>query len=121
MDKDEIERSRWELVVQKAAEWNVILLLKGAHTLIADPDGRMAVLPFKTDALATAGTGDVLAGAIAGLLAQGLEAFDAALVGGYLHGLAGQQAAAWLGSTRSVVAGDVLDGLAEAIALVETS
>ncbi len=121
MDKDDIVANRWEIVAQKAAEWNVVLLLKGAHTLIAEPDGRIAALPFKTDALATAGTGDVLAGAIVGLLAQGLPPFDAAVVGGYLHGLAGQQAAQWLGSSRSVVAGDVLDGLAEAIAMVEAS
>jgi NAD(P)H-hydrate epimerase len=121
LDKDEIEANRWEIVARKAAEWNVVLVLKGAHTLIAEPDGRIAALPFKTDALATAGTGDVLAGSIVGLLAQGLAPFDAAVVGGYLHGLAGQQAAEWLGSTRSVVAGDVLDGMAEAIALVEAS
>jgi NAD(P)H-hydrate epimerase len=121
MDKDEIVANRWEIAAGKATEWNVVLMLKGAHTLIAEPDGRIAVLPFKTDALATAGTGDVLVGAIAGLLAQGLSPFDAAVVGGYLHGLAGQQAAEGVGSTRSVVAGDVLDGLAAAIALVEAS
>jgi NAD(P)H-hydrate epimerase len=121
MDKDEILANRWEIVARKAAEWNAVLVLKGAHTLIAEPNGLTAALPFKTDALATAGTGDVLAGAIVGLLAQGLAPFDAAVVGGYLHGLAGQQAAQWLGSTRSVVAGDVLDGLAEAIAMVESS
>jgi NAD(P)H-hydrate epimerase len=121
MDKDAIVANRWEIVSQKAAEWNVVVVLKGAHTLIAEPNGRTAALPFKTDALATAGTGDVLAGAIVGLLAQGLTPFDAAVVGGYLHGLAGQQAAAWLGSTRGVIASDVLDGLAEAIAMVEAS
>lgn len=119
MEKDEIEANRWQVASQKAAEWNAIVLLKGAHTVIAEPDGRVAVLPFKTDALATAGSGDVLAGTITGLLAQGVSPFEAAVVGGYLHGLAGQQAAGWLGSTRSVVAGDVLDGLAEAIAMVE--
>jgi NAD(P)H-hydrate epimerase len=121
IDKDEIEANRWEIVARKAAEWNVVLVLKGAHTLIGEPNGRIAALPFKTDALATAGTGDVLAGAITGLLAQGLSPFDAAVAGGYLHGLAGQQAAEWVGSTRSVIASDVLEGLTEAIALVETS
>jgi NAD(P)H-hydrate epimerase len=121
MEKDEIEANRWQVAVQKAAEWNAVVLLKGAHTVIADPDGHLAILPFKTDALATAGTGDVLAGVITGLLAQGVSPFEAAVVGGYLHGLAGQQAAGWLGTTRSVVASDVLDGLAEAMALVEAS
>jgi NAD(P)H-hydrate epimerase len=116
-----VQAQRWELAVQKAAQWNVILLLKGAHTLIAEPSGKMVVLPFKTDALSTAGTGDVLAGIITGLLAQGLQPFDAAVVGGYLHGLAGEQAAKKQGSTRSVIAGDVLAALSEAISLVEKS
>ncbi len=119
IERDDIEANRWQIASQKATAWNAVVLLKGAHTVIAEPDGRVAILPFKTDALATAGTGDVLAGAITGLLAQGLSPFEAAVAGGYLHGLAGQQAADWLGNARSVVAADVLDGLAEAIAIVE--
>jgi len=89
-----------------------------AHTLIASPDGRVAVLPIKTSALATAGTGDVLAGTITGLLAQGLKPYDAAVAGGYLHGLAGEQAARKVGSERSVVAGDVVESLAHAFRLL---
>jgi NAD(P)H-hydrate epimerase len=85
---------------------------------VAAPDGRTAVLPFATAALAHAGTGDVLAGAIVGLLAQGLSSFEAAVAGGYLHGLAGVQAAAILGSTAAVAASDVVDGLIEALAIV---
>jgi NAD(P)H-hydrate epimerase len=118
METDEVQSNRWEIAARKAADWNAIVVLKGAHTVIAESDGRVAVLPFKTDALATAGTGDILAGAITGLLAQGLSPFEAAFVGGYIHGLAGQQAAEWLGSTRAVIAGDVLDSLTDAIALV---
>jgi NAD(P)H-hydrate epimerase len=98
----EVQTQRWALVQAKAQEWNVILLLKGAHTLIAAPNGELAVLPFKTDALAKAGTGDVLAGIIAGLLAQGLKPLAAAICGAYLHGLAGKR----LG-TRSAIASDV--------------
>jgi NAD(P)H-hydrate epimerase len=113
-----VQANRWEIARDKAVS-GVILLLKGAHTLIAAPDGRVAVLPFKTDALATAGTGDVLAGTIAGLLAQGLAAFEAAIAGGYLHGLAGQTAAEW-GASRSVIAGDVLSALEDAIEMIET-
>jgi ADP-dependent NAD(P)H-hydrate dehydratase / NAD(P)H-hydrate epimerase len=115
---EEVQAKRWEIAARKAVDWNAVVVLKGAHTVIAEPDGRVAILPFKTDALATAGTGDILAGAITGLLAQGLSPFEAALVGGYIHGLAGQQAAEWLGSTRAVIAGDVLDSLTEAIALL---
>lgn len=114
-----VQANRWQIAVEKADEWKVILVLKGAHTLIAHPDGRVAVLPFKESALATAGTGDVLAGIIAGLRAQGLQPFDAALVGGYLHQLAGAEAVRKVGNARSVVAGDVLDSIADAYRLLE--
>jgi NAD(P)H-hydrate epimerase len=110
--------NRPQIVREKAAAWNVVLVLKGAHTLVAEPDGRLAVLPFKTDALSTAGTGDVLAGMITGFLAQGLKPFEAAIVGAYLHGLAGEQAAARQGNTRSVIAGDVLNAIPAAITLL---
>lgn len=107
MENDEVVQNRWQIAREKAVEWNVIVLLKGAHTLIAAPDGELAVLPFKSDALATAGTGDVLAGLIVGLLAQGSEPFKAAVTGAYIHGLAGQIAANQ-SHARSVVASDVL-------------
>ncbi|MBC7811879.1 MAG: bifunctional ADP-dependent NAD(P)H-hydrate dehydratase/NAD(P)H-hydrate epimerase, partial [Burkholderiales bacterium] len=110
----DVQKDRWGIAAQKAAEWNVILVLKGAHTLVAAPDGRVSALPFKTAALATAGTGDVLAGAIVGLLAQGLAPYDAAIVAGYLHGLAGEIAAEQHGNTHSVIAGDVLRALPDA-------
>ncbi len=113
-DTKDVQSRRWQIAEEKAREWNVVLVLKGAHTLIAAPDGRVTALPFKTSALAHAGTGDVLAGTIVGMLAQGLQPYDAALVSGYLHGLAGAQAAAKIGSERSVVAGDVIEALADA-------
>ena len=64
-------------------------MLKGARTVIAAPDGSAAIAPFENPALATGGTGDVLAGAIGSLLAQGLAPFAAARLGVYLHGVAG--------------------------------
>jgi NAD(P)H-hydrate epimerase len=112
----EVQADRWGIASAKAQEWNVILVLKGAHTLVAEPGGRVAVLPVKTDALATAGTGDVLAGLITGLRAAHMSAFDAAVAGAYLHGLAGLLAAKRIGSSRSVIAGDVLAALLEAFA-----
>jgi NAD(P)H-hydrate epimerase len=115
LTNQEVQAKRVELTTQKAAEWQAVVVLKGAHTVIAAPEGRVAILPFKTDALAKAGTGDVLAGVICGLLAQGMNAYDAAVVGGYVHGLAGQLAAEWLGSSRSVIARDVIDSLSEAL------
>ena len=81
---------RVALARTKAAEWGQVVVLKGAYTVVAAPDGRVAVNPFANPALASAGTGDVLAGTIVGLRAQGLPAFDAALLGCYLHGLAGE-------------------------------
>ena len=73
-----------------AAEWRQVVVLKGARTVIADPDGGVAVAPFSNPALSTGGTGDVLAGTIGSLLAQGLQPFAAAQLGVYLHGLAGE-------------------------------
>ena len=72
-----------------AATWRQVVVLKGAKTVIAAPDGRVAVAPFENPALATGGTGDVLSGTIGALLAQHLQPYDAARLGVYLHGLAG--------------------------------
>ncbi|MCL2679569.1 MAG: NAD(P)H-hydrate dehydratase [Dehalococcoidia bacterium] len=87
---DEVQNNRFDLVLSSAREWNKTIVLKGAFTLIAAPDGRVRVSPFANAALASAGTGDVLAGAIAGLLAQGNNLFDGAALGVYLHALAGE-------------------------------
>ena len=118
---DEINAHRWEIAAEKAKEWDLVIVLKGAHTLVASPDGQISVIPFKTDALGTAGTGDVLAGLIAGLRAQGSSAFDSARLGAYIHALAGTIAAAKVGSSRSVIAGDVLRALGLAFQAIERS
>lgn len=76
---------RLPLTQNKAREWQVILLLKGTCTIIADPNGQTRINWWGSPALATAGTGDVLAGMITGLLAQGLQPFDAASAAVYLH------------------------------------
>ncbi len=116
----EINANRWNIARDCSTAWNVVLLLKGAHTLIAAPDGRISVIPFRTDALSKAGTGDVLAGLIAGLRAQGLTAYDGARLGAYAHASAGIIAAATVGSGRSVVAGDVLTAVGSAFAALES-
>lgn len=72
-----------------ARRWGQVVVLKGARTVIAAPDGRIARSPFENPALATGGTGDVLAGTIGALLAQRLSTYDAARLGVYLHGAAG--------------------------------
>lgn len=117
---DDINANRWEVASQKAKEWNLVVVLKGAHTLIASPDGQTGVTPFKSDALGTAGTGDVLAGLIAGLRAQGISAFDSAVVGTYVHALAGIISIDRVGNSRSVIARDVLTGIGFAFDQVES-
>lgn len=106
----EIQAARLEVAPEMAEKWNQVVLLKGAHTIIAGPDGRVMVLPFANPALAKAGSGDVLAGIIAGLRAQGLAAFEAAVAGAYLHGLTGELAADNLGLI-GVTAADLVNFL----------
>ncbi len=115
----EIQADRLAHARDKAAAWNAIVVLKGAFTVVAAPDGRAAIAPFASAALARAGTGDVLSGIIAGLLAQGLEPFDAALCAVWLHGAAGERAAGQIGTTAGVVAGDLLEHLPGAFADAE--
>jgi NAD(P)H-hydrate epimerase len=115
----EIQADRVACAKRWSAEWGHVVVLKGAFTVVAEPGGRVRVMPFATAALAHAGTGDVLAGAIVGFLAQGLEPFDAASLGAYVHGRAGELAAAALGSTAGVLAGDVGQALIGAIAELE--
>ncbi|HEY4717426.1 MAG TPA: NAD(P)H-hydrate dehydratase, partial [Anaerolineales bacterium] len=83
---------------------------------VAAPDGHTAVLPLASPALARAGTGDVLAGLITGLRAQGVAGFDAACAGVWLHGQAGLRAAARLGGTAGVLAGDLISEIPALIA-----
>lgn len=110
----EVQAHRLRIAAQMAVKWQQVVLLKGAYSLIATPDGRTAVLPFANPALAKAGSGDVLAGIIVALRAQGLPPFEATLVGGYLHGLAGLLAREDLGAT-AVAAGDLVAALPTAI------
>lgn len=112
---DEIQGDRTSTAQKWAAEWGHVVVLKGANTVIADREGRTMVLPFATSALATAGTGDVLAGAIAGFLAQGLSSYEAAVAGTFIHGRAGELAAEALGTPASVLAGDVAAAISEAM------
>jgi NAD(P)H-hydrate epimerase len=110
----DVQADRHRLAQRMAARWNAVVVLKGAFTVVADPDGRVVILPFANPALATAGSGDVLSGTIVGLRAQGMEAFEAAVAGAYLHGLAGELARSDLGD-MGVVAGDLPPRLPQAL------
>jgi NAD(P)H-hydrate epimerase len=93
-----------------AGRWGKVVVLKGARTVIADPDGAVAVAPFENPALASGGTGDVLAGIIGALLAQGLGPSDAARAGVYLHGMAGDVVRDRLGDA-GLLASDLPDAV----------
>ena len=114
LSRAEIQADRVTVARKFAAQWNQVVVLKGAFTVVASPDGKVTMLPFATPALATAGTGDVLAGTIVAMLAQKLKPFDAAVAGAYLHGLAGEIAEKEIGKA-GVVAGDLLPRLPEAM------
>jgi NAD(P)H-hydrate epimerase len=93
-----------------AARWKQVVVLKGARSVVAEPDGTLFVIPFENPALATGGTGDVLAGIIGALLAQGLATGAAARLGTYLHGLAGDLVRERLGDS-GVLASDLPDAI----------
>jgi hydroxyethylthiazole kinase-like uncharacterized protein yjeF len=107
---EEVQSDRSGIARRFAAEWRKTIVLKGAYTVIASPDGYCRVSPFADPGLASAGTGDVLAGAIAGLLAQGLSFFDAGCLGVYLHGEAGEMIRNALGDA-GMMATDLLPAL----------
>ena len=110
----EILASRMEVCRKNAAIWDKVVVLKGAHTVVASPDGRIAVSPSANPGLASGGTGDVLTGIIAALLAQGLDEFDAASAGVYIHAVAGESVRGNIGDT-GMIASDLLIQIPRAI------
>jgi ADP-dependent NAD(P)H-hydrate dehydratase / NAD(P)H-hydrate epimerase len=111
LDSEQIERERLAYARQTAERASAVVVLKGDDTLIAEPSGLVAVSPGDSPALATAGTGDVLGGVIAALLAQGLAPFAASAAGVLLHAEAGRLAARVQGAAEGVVASDVIAAL----------
>lgn len=119
LSTEEIQSDRLEIAKKYAEEWGHVVVLKGAFTVIAAPDGTATVIPVASPALARAGTGDVLAGLIVGLIAQGVDAYDAAIAGAWIHAQAALIAAEAYGSTASVLAGDVLDAIPDVMSDLE--
>jgi NAD(P)H-hydrate epimerase len=110
----EVQRDRINSARQWSRHWNVTVVLKGAHTLIAEPEGLVRISPFANPGLASGGTGDVLTGIIAGLMAQGLSPGVAAGCGVYIHGQAGEAVRKRIGDTGSI-ASDLIERLPETI------
>lgn len=117
---EEIQLDRINIAMRFAVEWRKTVVLKGAYTVIASADGRCRVSPFANPGLASAGTGDVLAGIIAGLAAQVLDNFNAACLGVWLHGEAGETVKSELGDT-GMLAGDLLAVIPKVIKALKES
>jgi len=115
----EIQRDRLGAASRLARERHVCVVLKGAGTIVATPDGRLAVNPTGNPGMATAGAGDVLTGILVGLLAQGLAPWDAVYAGVFLHGLAGDLVAIEQGEA-GMIAGDIIQAVPRAIQRILT-
>ena len=113
-----VQQDREGAALDFASRYKCVVVLKGHGTVVANPEGRAYVNTTGNSGLASGGTGDVLAGLVGGLLAQGITCTDAALLGVFLHGLAGDLAAA-AKTQRGMVASDVIDAIPEAWRTIE--
>ncbi len=111
----DVQADRLGAAREAAKRFGAVAVLKGARTVIADRDGRAFVNPTGNPGMASGGMGDALTGIVGGLLAQGLPALDAARLGAYLHGLAGDLAAARIGGEAGLVCSDLIDAIPRAI------
>ncbi len=105
-----VQADRLNATKQAAEAWGQVVVLKGAYTVVAGPEGQATLSPFANPALASGGTGDVLSGVIGALLAQGLSPYNAAVAGVHLHGSAGEQVRSELGDA-GLIATDLLSEL----------
>jgi len=115
-DTKNVQAGRRAAAPLAARTYDCVVLLKGAGTLVAAPDGRLAVNTTSNPGMATGGAGDVLSGVLAALLAGGLAAWEAAAAGAYIHGLAGDLTAAGQGGPAGLIATDIINSLPAAIA-----
>ncbi len=112
---DEVHSNRHELAVTYAQAWHQVMILKGPNTLVVSPEADCRVLPFANSVLAHGGSGDVLAGLIVGLLAQGLSPFDAATLAVWLHARVAELALATVGHPAATLPSDILQHLGKAM------
>lgn len=120
IDTKTVQADRRGAVEQAARDYGVTVLLKGARTLIAAPDGRLAVNTTSNPGMATGGAGDTLTGIISALLAGKLGDWESAVAGAYVHGLAGDLQAAAQGGPAGLIATDLIDLLPAALARCHT-
>lgn len=111
---EHIKNNRFLVAKKFSHDYNAVVVLKGAGTIVAEPGGKSYINTTGNPGMATAGSGDVLTGIIAGFLSQGLKMFDASIVGVYVHGLAGDFAAKDKGEI-GLIAGDILENIPYAI------
>ncbi|MCX5668084.1 MAG: NAD(P)H-hydrate dehydratase [Candidatus Omnitrophica bacterium] len=116
LDKDieDVKKNRKDIALEFAHQYNIVLVLKGHETIVARPDGAIYMNATGNVGMATGGTGDVLTGMIASFVGQGMDAFNAAAAGVYLHGLVGDLAAKEKGAL-SLIATDLLNKLPEVL------
>lgn len=114
-----VNANREELAIQFAQTHNCVVLLKGANTVIAAPDNIVAINPYSNSKMATAGSGDVLSGIIAALIAQGVDSYFAAVCGSYIHGEAADLASK--SGKRNIIASNISEFIAKAIEAIEKS
>lgn len=111
---EEVQQDRLNIARQFAQKWGQVVVLKGALTVVASTDGKVAILPFANSALAKAASGDVLAGMIAGLMTQGMTANNAALSAVWLHARAAENVIKIHGTDYSLLAGDLANSISAA-------
>ena len=116
-DVSEIQQNRKDIALKFAAEYNIVLVLKGRQTVVADPSGDVYVNETGNEGMATGGTGDILTGMIASFIGQGVEPFIAAVLGVYYHGMAGDLAMKEKGAL-SLLATDLLNKLPEVLIML---
>lgn len=110
LDTEHIKGNMIDIALDFARRYNVVVLLKDAHSVIASPEGRVCINTTGTPAMSKGGTGDCLTGLTAGLIAQGVSAFDAACLGAYINGLAGERAAEKKGE-YGILATDITENI----------
>ncbi len=116
---EDVQLAREGVAAEKAKEWGVTIVLKGAYTIITGPDQETAICPLTMPALASGGTGDALAGIVTGFLSQGLTNYAAAQAGVYVHGTAAALAAQDNGNmTSGLLASDLIEKIPAAMGLI---